>query len=316
MKPKKIEFQGNDVAEAIKNACRSLHVSQEDLDIEVLNTGSLGIFGLCRQKVRLRVSVKQDAAARKEEAARQSPLAALAAEGFGLSEPEPTEKEQPPRSPEPEPPLEKPAGRVAQNQTRPQVAAEKQPEKRAPAPQPVLEVSQEVCDTVRNELLLLLDLMGFPARVTVQPEQNSVAVHINGDHVEAVTGEEGKVLDSLQYLLRKILAKKHSINAAVLLDAGDYRANRLKQLEALARKLADEVRTGGKTRSISSLNPSERRVVHVVLQEDKDIRSRSVGEGLFKKVLIYRPGKGRKGGSGRRRKGGGRSGGAPTEPAG
>ncbi|MCF6290393.1 MAG: Jag N-terminal domain-containing protein [Desulfobacterales bacterium] len=314
MKPKKIEFQGKDVAEAIKNACRTLNVSQEDLDIEVLNTGSLGIFGLCRQKVRLRVSIKQGTAARKEEEARESPLAALAAEGFGLAEPERTAVDQPVRPRENGPQPAEPAVKVAKKQAQQKEVAEKQPERTAPAPQPAAEVSQEIRATVRAELLVLLDLMGFPAQVTVRSEQNSIVAVISGDHVDAIIGDEGKVLDSLQYLLRKILAKKHSINAALSLDAGDYRASRLQQLEALARKLAEEVRTGGKTRSISSLNPSERRVVHVVLQEDKDIRSRSVGDGLFKKVLIYRPGKGRKGGSGRRRKGGGRSG-APTESA-
>jgi spoIIIJ-associated protein len=54
------------------------------------------------------------------------------------------------------------------------------------------------------------------------------------------------------------------------------------------------VKDSGKTRSIPALNPAERRIVHMVLQDDSTIRSRSVGEGLFKKILIYLPGRGRK----------------------
>ena len=65
------------------------------------------------------------------------------------------------------------------------------------------------------------------------------------------------------------------------------------------------------TQAIPALNPSERRVVHMLLQDDKEVRSRSVGEGLFKKVLIYKPGKKkpfpRKGGKGQQ------SGGEPAE---
>ncbi|MCI5143981.1 MAG: hypothetical protein D3923_00300 [Candidatus Electrothrix sp. AR3] len=58
-----------------------------------------------------------------------------------------------------------------------------------------------------------------------------------------------------------------------------------------ALKLAVQVKEDGMTQAIPALNPSERREVHMVLQDDKGIRSRSVGDGLFKKVLIYKPGR-------------------------
>jgi spoIIIJ-associated protein len=71
---------------------------------------------------------------------------------------------------------------------------------------------------------------------------------------------------------------------------GDFREKRQDELQDLARELAALVKVDGKTQVIPSLNPSERRVVHMALQDDKEIRSRSVGDGLFKKVLIYKPG--------------------------
>jgi len=136
--------------------------------------------------------------------------------------------------------------------------------------------------------------MGFPSVVTVSQNGDSLLCHIDGDHVEDIIGEEGRTLDSLQYLLRKMFSKKFSFKIILNLDAGDFRANRLQNLTDLSLKYAVEVKETGKTRAIPSLNPSERRVVHMTLQNDKEIRSRSVGEGLFKKVLIYRPGKGKK----------------------
>jgi spoIIIJ-associated protein len=71
-------------------------------------------------------------------------------------------------------------------------------------------------------------------------------------------------------------------------------------LIARAKDLAELVKADGKTQAIPPLNPSERRVVHVALQDDKDIRSRSVGDGLFKKILIYKPGKGKRTGTNKR----------------
>ncbi len=294
MVPKKFEFQGKDVAEAINKACRTLNVSQEDLDIEVLNTGSLGIFGLCRQKVRLRVSVKPAVAAARyqEPAPEETP-----------QETRPAETEHAPREAvSPEVTVASPDDTET---TEEGGDSEEEESGLSSETETVVEVSAESCDAVKEELGQLLDLMGFPSSISVKPEQGAVAVLIEGDHVEAIGADDGRVLDGLQYLLRKILSKKRSENIAVILDAGNFRANRLKDLDALARKLAEEVKSNGKTKSISSLNPSERRVVHVALQEDKDVRSRSVGDGLFKKVLIYRPGKGRSKPGGRRRRGGG-----------
>ena len=66
------------------------------------------------------------------------------------------------------------------------------------------------------------------------------------------------------------------------------------ELQERALRLSQEVKETGKTRTIPAINPAERRMVHMALQDDTGIRSRSVGEGLFKKVLIYLPGKGRR----------------------
>jgi spoIIIJ-associated protein len=62
----------------------------------------------------------------------------------------------------------------------------------------------------------------------------------------------------------------------------------------MALRLAEEVKESGRTKSIPALNPAERRIVHMKLQDDPTIRSRSVGEGQFKKILIYLPGRGKK----------------------
>ena len=130
-----------------------------------------------------------------------------------------------------------------------------------------------------------------------------VNAQIQGEYVNEIVEQNGRILDSLQYLLRKIIGKKYSEKAIISIDAGDFRAARTEKLKQLGLELAAEVKKNGKTKSIPSLNPSERRVVHLALQDEKEIRSRSVGEGLFKKVLIYRPGSKGKKGPARRKKG-------------
>jgi spoIIIJ-associated protein len=272
---KKMEFEGKDVAEAISNACKTLNVSQENLDIEVLTTGTSGIFGLCRQKARLRVALK------KEES---EPVEPQAAKRPGRVK---SEKE-----------------RTIEKKKEPAAKEKKKGIKSKPvkeARETVKEAREDfvVGEDLRHDLQTglgrILELMNYPSEVTVSSDKENVTALIQGEYVNEIVEQNGKVLDSLQYLLRKIISKKYSEKAIISLDAGDFRAARTEELKQLALEFAGEVKKSGKTRSIPSLNPSERRVVHLALQEDKDVRSRSVGEGLFKKVLIYRPGsKGRK----------------------
>ncbi len=283
-----MEYHGTDVAEAIKNACDKLNVSQDQLDIEVKATGSAGIFGLCRRKATILVSLREEAGdpgtpTPPVTAAAMAPATAEAANettptpapGKERAKPRPKAKRQePPRA-------NAPAATLAEAEQ----PAAKQPERPLPP---------EAEEMVRQDLNHLLELAGLPSTVAVSQEGGKLRAHISGDHTDEVVGPAGQTLDAIQYLLRKMASKKFAEKVQLTLDAGDFRESRLQELEETAVRLAAEVRDTGKTQSIPALNPAERRIVHMALQNDTTIRSRSVGEGLFKKILIYLPGKGRR----------------------
>jgi spoIIIJ-associated protein len=142
--------------------------------------------------------------------------------------------------------------------------------------------------------------MGFPSTLEVETTGQSVVCTLRGEFEENLTGADGKVLDSLQYLLRKIISRKVPERLRISINVGDFREKRLEELKIKAVEMAAQVKEDGKTQVLPALNPGERRVIHMILQEDKEIRSRSVGDGLFKKILIYKPGKGNRPG-GRKR---------------
>jgi spoIIIJ-associated protein len=293
MSPKNKDFYGKDVAEAIKLACNHFGVAQENLTIEVLETGSKGIFGLIRQRAHIRAAIQDG-----EEAVIEQPRK--------KTRPKPA---APPKTDKPSPPAQEdlpaaPEKREAPVVAEPAPAPADKPEEKAPrektaAAEP-LEFSDEALDTVKAELAAILELMGFPSTVNVEFDGTTVNCRVGDEHQELLTSQDGRVLDSLQYLLRKIISKKISGRVQLSIDVGNYREKRYQELQQLAVDYSAQVKEDGKTQVIASLNPSERRVVHVALQDDPDIRSRSVGDGLFKKVLIYKPGKGKKS-NGRRR---------------
>jgi len=306
------DFYGKEVSAVIEDACHEFGVSQEELDIEILETGSTGIFGLCKKKAHIRVQKKKDdpgRAPQKREPSsvvEQSPEATVATpkeESSAPAEPEEkavVEQEKRPAADKPGSKKEKTVGEnKPPEKSRGEQARSRQDKADA---EPVAPPSEELLTTVRDEISQLLEHMGYPATVTLKVEETTLQCHLSGEHEEALVGSDGRTLDSLQYLIRKMMSRRLPDRMMFALDAGDFRERRAEELKERARQLAEEVKTSGKTQAIAALNPAERRIVHMILQEDKAIRSRSVGDGLFKKVLIYKPGKGNKS-SARRPKG-------------
>jgi spoIIIJ-associated protein len=279
----KKDFYGKEVAVAIRNACDALGVPQEKLEIEVIETGTTGIFGLIRKKAHIRVIIKSDV----EEGCAELFEAAT----FLNSQSEDDEIELQAIV----------AYKDKEEDTDQVIATDDDDDDDLPTDKESDgEVSPESLEIVRTELLRLVELMGFPSTLEVETVGLSLACTLRSEFEENLIGADGKVLDSLQYILRKIISRKVSERLRISVNVGDFREKRLEELKVRAVEMAALVKEDGKTQVLPALNPAERRVIHMILQEDKDIRSRSVGDGLFKKILIYKPGKGNRPG-GRKR---------------
>ncbi len=295
------DFFGKDISEVIDQACKNLCASHEELDIEVLETGSAGIFGLCKKKAHIRVQRK--AAVPVEQSAVSCPSQHKEVENtlveLADNPPAPIAVEEMSTPAVEEVPTDS-TGKSEKDES------DEEPQEAEPLVEeeiPVEPPSEENIGCIQADLQKLLILMGLPSEVQVVFEQNTVQCNISGMHEDHIVGTEGRTLDSLQYLLRKMVSRYLPDRIMLALNAGDFRERRAEELKVRAVELASQVKEDGKTQAIPALNPSERRVVHMALQDDKGVRSRSVGEGLFKKVLIYKPGKNRRPASKKRRGG-------------
>ncbi len=281
----KMEFKGKDIDEAINKACARFSVPREKLNIEIVSTGSTGIFGLCKKKAIIQVSQKEQINLQTKSKNRpsqdDSPSTSTKRKKREI-------KDRDAAVAAPKSATEKPVAdhEKTKSTSRQQVAV--------PSP--------EVIDYLKINLHRLLELMGFPSEISVSEKDNKIFLQISSDFNDKLTSKDGQLLDSLQYLLRKMISAKFPLRVLFSIDADNFRETRRTSLIEQAKKLAVEAKETGKTKTIPPLNPAERRIVHMTLQDDKTIRSRSVGDGLFKKILIYLPGKGKKRPS-RRRKG-------------
>ncbi len=117
---------------------------------------------------------------------------------------------------------------------------------------------------------------GSRVKVTVHDEENS----------GLLIGREGQTLASLQYLANRIVAKKWPDPVRVQIDTGEYRERQDDNLRQLALHLAEKAKKIGRVQSTRPLSSYHRRVVHMALQTDESITTRSKGEGSLKRVLI------------------------------
>ena len=274
------DFYGSEIAEIIEQACRDLGRPREELDIKVLETGSAGIFGLCKKKAHIRVQVKKEASDSATLTQTTESAVPLAGEGSGKRQ----------------------GASRSSRKTGSKKPAEKQQESKPVSPAPEEEggpgseeleaasvPTQECLLFIEERLSRILDLMGLASSVQVSFASSTILCSITGEHESYLASQDGKILDNLQYLLRKMLGPLLPDRVILSLDADGHLARRQVHLQEQAQELAALVRQSGKTKSLSGLNPAERQAVHQVLQRESEVRSRSVGSGLLKKVLIYKP---------------------------
>ena len=96
----------------------------------------------------------------------------------------------------------------------------------------------------------------------------------------------GDVLNSLQNILNNIVSKNSKERTKVILNIGNYREKRTKDLEILAEKIAKSVIKTGKSITLEPMSAYERKIIHTKLQENDKIKTYSVGEEPHRKVVI------------------------------
>jgi len=103
---------------------------------------------------------------------------------------------------------------------------------------------------------------------------------------DILIGKDGEILEGLQHILRLAIAKKFKNNLKILVDINGYRVKRKNTLTIMAKRLADKAKMTGRKHKTDPLNPYERRIVHTLFKHNRNITTKSEGEGHTKKVII------------------------------
>ena len=148
------------------------------------------------------------------------------------------------------------------------------------------EPEDDLLPLAREILEQVLAKMQEPATVTATQEEDRINLLIATADAGLLIGKQGQTLDALQYLVTKMLAKQTRRKVRIAIDVEAYRARHNEALALLAQKYGEKVKRSGRPITLNPMNPYDRRIVHMALQGDKDLKTISRGEGLYKKVVI------------------------------
>jgi spoIIIJ-associated protein len=128
--------------------------------------------------------------------------------------------------------------------------------------------------------------VGLDFNIKVTEMHERLMFLIQCDNGDILIGKDGDTLEALQHLLRLAIAKRFKEGQKVLIDINGYREKRRKALTIMAKRLADKVKRTGRRLKTDPLNPYERRIVHTLFKHNRNIMTKSEGEGHTKKVVI------------------------------
>lgn len=249
-----VEASAKTRKEAIQQALDELGVELHEVEIEILDEGSRGLFGLGARDVRVCVTA---------EGLPDRPKKA-----------KPVQKAKPARRAEPPRQRER--------------AGPREPAKVEARP------SEPVSEAGANEAAALLGEvirhMGIEATVAVGSiEEGNIHLRVESPDSALLIGRKGRNLGALEYLIDRMFHAENGPAAAgqrVVVDIEGYQERRRQSLEEMALSLAERAKRGRREMHVKPLNPQERRIVHMALQDDPDIRTYSLGDSVLRTVVI------------------------------
>jgi spoIIIJ-associated protein len=250
------EFEDKNVDKAVKKACQELNMSQDAIEYDVLSYGSSGIFGLAgAKKARIRVTLPEKESAAVTESETQPDNLKLDAVTSGDS-----------------------------------FSGEDHSfENRDSDDQARFALPENSLDLGRTVLQHIVDCIAPDAKISAEESSERILLNVAGGNPAVLIGKKGQTLEAIQSLVEKIVNKHHNNHdkIRVQVDVEGYLETRRVNLEKLAVRLAEKSKRIRKPISLGQMSAYDRRIVHMALKNDPEVRTKSSGEGYLRKLTIF-----------------------------
>jgi spoIIIJ-associated protein len=242
-----IEATGTDVEAAIAAGLEELRVDRDAVEVEVLDEGSRGVFGIGARETRVRLTVKLRPVLQPLD---EQPIPPAAepeeAEAEVEAEPKPDEAER----------------------------SEVDVARGALLELLALMSMQDVRVDVRR------------AEAAPGERVAPLVFDVHGPDANILIGRRGETLAALQHIARLIVGQETASRVNLVVDVDGYKARREQSLRQLARRLAEQAVRTNRRVMLEPMPPHERRIVHLALRDHPKVTTESIGERDRRKVTI------------------------------
>ena len=145
----------------------------------------------------------------------------------------------------------------------------------------------------KDSLQTIVDAITDDAEISVEVNSERILFDVKGGNAGVLIGKRGQTLEAIQYIIEKVANKQNERHVRVHVDVEGYLKTRRENLEKLAARLAQKAVRTGKPMTIGQMNAHDRRIVHLSLKNNTEVRTQSLGEGLYRKLMIFPRKKGR-----------------------
>ena len=150
--------------------------------------------------------------------------------------------------------------------------------------------SKDKEESIKNIKVFLDDFIAkLPSKelkYDVTEEGNIIKVDIDGEDTGYLIGYRGEVLNSIQTIVTNVASKTTKEKVKVLVNIGKYREKREKDLQNLAQKIAGTVIKTRKEIVLEPMTAYERKIIHTKLQENDKVKTHSIGEEPYRKIVV------------------------------
>ena len=250
-----VEATGKNIEQAINNALFELKAIREDVDIKIISEG--GLF----KKAKVKVSISADAVEKYQKKA-------VAVE----------EKKEEVVVEEKEVPAEEIKVETKEEKVE-EVKEEKKEEKKHPQPKTEVE-------TIEPEVFLKGLFESYCKEVQIEKVETEelIKYSVIGDGLNELIGYRGETLFAISYLTSIVSGRQ---GKRVVVDIENYREKREKTLKDLAFRIAGKVAKSGRYQKLEPMEPSERRIIHLALQDNEKVTTMSKGTEPNRYVIVF-----------------------------
>jgi len=256
---------GSSVDEAVENALAQLGLTRDEIEYEVIDMPQKKLFGTTPARVIVKPLVERS-----------------------VPEPEPT---PPPAPEEPAPRRERMFSSSAPVTEEPEEPEEYDADSYASEDTPENELTEEQLSAPALASLTyfrdIVQAMGATdLTYRFYSTRRGVKFSIDGPDSAVIIGRRGETMESLQYLCMLVSSRTPGDYCKIIIDVASYRAKREKTLQSLAVREAAKVKKSQYKQVLEPMNPYERRIVHSAVQKIEGVKSESVGNEPYRRVVI------------------------------